>query len=176
MANNRAALDKGFKKANQIIFGHLYDQCIKFCNELVIDAIFKAGFKSFTGNTITSFTCGIYLDGALNYMVASGEDMDAPVHAKIQKGELVYLENPYAGEPRSVRGKVDIAYNLSGMETSYRILQSVAPKAKGLSVVMTTGTEYSTYLESVYHLNVLSETAKESNVKRLLYSSFKPLP
>lgn len=41
---------------------------------------------------------------------------------------------------------------------------------------MTTGTEYSTYLEDVYKLNVLSDTANEGNVKKLLYSSFKPLP
>lgn len=176
MANNKAALDKGFKKAKELIFSHLYNQCIKFCDSLVLDAIIKSGFKSFTGNTITSFACGIYIDGALNYVVASGEDMDAPVHAKVQEGELVYLSNPYEGEPRSVRGKVGIVYNLSGMETSFRILQGFRPKNKGLSVIMTTGTEYSTYLESVYHLNVLSDTAKESNVRSLLYSSFKPLP
>lgn len=176
MANNKAALDKGFKKAKQIIFGHLYDQCIKLCGELVIDAVIKRNFQSFTGNTITSFACGIYVDKELNYVLASGEDMDAPVHAKVEKGELVYLSNPYEGKARSVRGKVDIQYHLSGMETSFKILQGMTPSQKGISIIMTTGTEYSKYLESVRNLNVLSETAKESNVKKLLYSSFKPLP
>lgn len=176
MANNKAALDKGFKKAKELIFGHLYNQCIKLCGSLVIDAISKSGFKSFTGNTITSFACGIYVDGELNYMIASGEDMDAPVHAKVQKGELVYLDNPYEGQPRSVRGKVDIIYDMTGMETSFRILQGLSPSVKGLSVIMTTGTEYSTYLENVYKLNVLSETAEKGNIKSLLYNSFKPLP
>jgi len=176
MANNRAALDNGFKKAKQIIFGHLYNQCIKLCDALVSDALTKREFQSFTGNTITSFACGIYVDGDLNYMVASGEDMDAPVHAKVQKGELVYLANPYEGEARSVRGKVDIRYSISGMETSFEILKGIGSPSKGISIVMTTGTEYSTYLENVYKLNVLSETASESNVKKLLYSSFKPLP
>lgn len=176
MTNNRAALDKGFKKAKQIIFGHLYDQCIRLCDELVRDALEKEEFLSFTGNTITSFACGIYINGSLNYMVASGKNMKAPVHAKIQKGETVFLANPYAGEPRSVTGKVDIVYDLTGMETSFRILQGLSPKTNGLSIVMTTGTEYSTYLESMYHLNVLSDTAKENNVRQLLYNSFKPLP
>lgn len=176
MANNKAALDKGFKKANQIIFGHLYDQCIKLCDALVRDALSQREFQSFTGNTITSFACGIYVDGSLNYMVASGENMAAPVHAKIQNGQTVFLSNPYEGQPRSATGKVDIAYDMTGMETSFRVLQGMKPSSKGLSIVMTTGTEYSTYLESVYHLNVLSETAKDSNVKKLLYSSFKPLP
>lgn len=176
MANNKAALDRGFKKAKQIIFGHLYDQCIMLCDALVRDALQKKGFQSFTGNTITSFACGIYIDGRLNHMVASGENMQAPVHAKVQNGETVFLKNPYEGKPRSVTGRVDIAYDMSGMETSFRLLESLAPTTKGISVVMTTGTEYSTYLESVYHLNVLSDTAKDSNVKKLLYSSFKPLP
>lgn len=176
MAINRAALDKGFKKAKQIIFGHLYNQCISLCDALVNDALSKRSFQSFTGNTITSFACGIYVDGALNYMVASGENMKAPVHAKVQKGELVYLANPYEGKPRRVRGKVDIVYDKPGMETSFAILKNMTPSARGLSVIMTTGTEYSTYLESVHNLNVLSDTAKESNVKKLLYSSFKPLP
>ena len=112
-----------------------------------------------------------YLD-----MIASGENMAAPVHAKIQNGQTVYLNNPYEGSPRSATGKVDIVYDLTGTETSFRILQGFSPSNKGLSIVMTTGTEYSTYLESVYHLNVLSNTAKEGNVKKLLYSSFKPLP
>lgn len=176
MANNRAALDKGFKKAKEIIFGHLYDQCIRLCDALVTDAVQKRTFQSFTGNTVTSFACGIYLDGSLNYVVASGDNMNAPVHAKIQEGETVYLSNPYEGQPRKVTGKVDIAYDLSGMETSMRILQGLSPNTKGLSIVMTTGTEYSTYLENVRKFNVLSDTAKKGSVKKLLYSSFKPLP
>lgn len=174
--SNKAALDAGFKKAKQLIFGHLYNQCISLCDNLVNDALTKREFLSFTGNTITSFACGIYIDGQLNYMVASGDNLSAPVHAKINKGELVFLSNPYEGRPRSVRGKVDIVYNMSGMDTSFKLLQGFSPKVKGLSIMMTTGTEYSTYLESVYDLNVLSETAKYNNIKNLLYKSFKPLP
>lgn len=173
--SNKSALDKGFKKAKEIIFGHLFDQCVRLCDALVNDAVQKKEFQSFTGNTVTSFACGIYVDGVLSYIVASGENMPAPVHAKVQKGEYVYLKNPYEGNPRGVMGKVDIVYNDSGMDSSFRILQSLKAN-KGISIIMTTGTEYSTYLESAYHLNVLSNTSKESNVKRLLYNSFKPLP
>ena len=176
MANNKAALDSGFKKAKEIIFGHLYDQSIKLCDALVRDALNKREFVSFTGNTITSFACGIYVDGDLNYMVASGENMAAPVHAKVQKGEYVYLSNPYEGEPRGVTGKVDIRYNASGMDTAFGILQGIGSPPKGISIVMTTGTEYSTYLEIVHDFNVLSDTAEKGNVKSLLYNSFKPLP
>lgn len=175
MANNRDALNNGFKIAKQIIFGHLFEQCVRLCDSLVKDAIQKREFQSFTGNTITSFACGIYIDGALSYMVASGQNMAAPVHAKVQKGEYVYLKNPYEGAPRGVKGKVDIVYNDSGMDSSFKILEGMKAN-KGLSIIMTTGTEYSTYLENVHHLNVLSDTSKESNVKGLLYNSFKPLP
>jgi hypothetical protein len=173
--SKNTALDKGFKKAKEIIFGYLYDQCVSFCDMLVNDAIQKREFQSFTGNTVTSFACGIYIDGSLNYMVASGEKMASPVHAKIQNGQTVYLKNPYEGKPRSVKGKVNIVYDDSGMESSFKILQNLKT-GKGLSIIMTTGTEYSTYLENVHNLNVLSDTAKESNIKNLLYKSFKPLP
>lgn len=176
MSNNKAALDKGFKKGKQIIYGYLYDHSIKFCDSLVSDALSKREYESFTGNTITSYACGIYIDGNLNYIVASGEDMAAPVHAKVQYGEYVFLEYPYEGKARGVRGKVNIIYDLSGMETSFRFLQGYKPNGKGISIIMTTGTEYSNYLESARKLNVLSDTAQEHNVKRLLYSSFKPLP
>lgn len=176
MANNKAALDKGFKKAKEIIFGHLYNQSIKFCDALVRDALKKREFESFTGNTITSFACGIYVDGDLSYMVASGENMAAPVHAKVQKGAYVYLSDPYEGMPRGVTGKVDIRYNTSGMDTAFAILQGIGSPPQGISIIMTTGTEYSTYLESVHDLNVLSDTAEKGNVKSLLYNSFKPLP
>lgn len=173
--SNKTTLDKGFKKAKEIIFGYLYDQCVSFCDTLVNDAIQKKEFQSFTGNTVTSFACGIYIDGSLNYMVASGEKMASPVHAKIQNGQTVYLKNPYEGKPRSVKGKVNIVYDDGGMESSFKILQNLKT-GKGLSIIMTTGAEYSTYLENVYKLNVLSDTAKESNIKNLLYKSFKPLP
>ena len=173
--SNKVALDMGFKKMKKIISGHIYDCLVKFCDALVTDALGNSGFQSFTGNTITSFACGIYIDGSLSYMVASGETMQAPVHAKVQKGELVFLKNPYEGKPRSVRGRVDIVHDKPGMETSFSILSSMKPSKKGFSVIMTTGTEYSEYLENVHKLNVLSETAKESNVKKMIYSSFKPL-
>lgn len=173
--NNKAALDKGFKKAKQLISSHIYDMLVRFCNSLVIDAVLNRGFQNFTGNTITSFACGIYIDGMLSHMIASGENMKAPVHAKVSKGELVTLENPYEGTKRSVRGKVDIAYDLSGMDTSFKILQGFRVPSNGFSVIMTTGTEYSAYLENVKKLNVLSDTAKADNVKKELYSSFKPL-
>lgn len=176
MANNKAALEAGFKKAKRMIANYLFSESIKLCDALVDDAVNKRGFQSFTGNTITSFACGIYQDGRLDYIVASGENMSKPVHAKVRNGEVVWLDNPYEGEPRSTTGRVDIAYDLSGMETSFRILQGFSPSNKGVSIMMTTGTEYSNYLESVYHLNVLSDTAKEGNVRKLLYSSFKPLP
>lgn len=176
MSNNKAILDKGFKKANQLIFGHLYNQCIRLCEKLIQDALVNREFMSFTGNTITSFACGIYVDGALNYMLASGENMAQPVHAKVQKDEVVYLNTPYEGFSRMVKGAVNIVYDISGMETSFRILRSLKPSTNGLSIIMTTGTEYSTYLESRYHFNVLSNTAEDWNVKQLLYSSFKPLP
>lgn len=115
----------------------------------------KRGWNSFTGNTITSLAFGLYDSGNLTDIVfVSG--LRPPVHAKIQNGETVYLEDPYEGEERAVTGKVEI-YDDWGEETSVRTLQTLTPKG-GTGIVITTGTEYSVFLEKKKDFNVLSDT------------------
>lgn len=175
MANGNEAIKSGFEKAKRLIYNHLFEQCVRLCDSLIRDALQKREFQSFTGNTATSYACGIYRDGVLKYMVASGEDMEAPVHAKVQNGQRLFLPNPYEGAPRGVKGRAEIVYNMSGMDTSFRILRESASKRKGLSIVMTTGTEYSEYLEGARLLNVLTDTSKKQNVRRLVHSTFRQL-
>lgn len=121
----------------------------------------KRGWNSFTGNTITSLAFGVYENGSLTDIVfVSG--VKPPVHAKIQNGETLYLENPYEGESRAVTGRVDI-YDAWGDETSVQTLSTLRPK-NGNGIIITTGTEYSEFLERKRDFNVLSDTQMYARV------------
>lgn len=127
----------------------------EYGEELLQDARFRGEYNSFTGNTITSLAFGVYENTRLTDVVfVSG--VGEPVHAKIQNGQTKWLYFPYEGEPRAVKGQVDIA-DAWGDETSIRTLQGLCPKG-GNGIIITTGSEYSTFLEQVKGLNVLSDT------------------
>lgn len=178
MANNKAALDKGFKKAKELIFGHLYDQSAAFSDKLISHAIdsYRSVIGPFTGNTITSYACGLYVDGVLTDIRASSRSMKSSVHIKIKAGESLFLDNPYSGKPRRIAGMAEIVLGDDGLESSINFLSNhYTPKIqKGIEIVMCTGTEYSVYQENVWKANFLTNTYLEAKKDKL--NSFKPLP
>jgi len=54
-------------------------------------------------------------------------------------------------------GHVDVN-NEYGPDTSLRFLRVYMAPAKGIALVMTTGTEYSEFLEEMFNLDVLTRT------------------
>lgn len=147
----RNALKVALEKANRYLVGRLAE----FGEELLADAQFRKKYTSFTGNTLTSLAFGVYEEGSLTDIIfISG--VKAPVHAKIRNGETVYLDDPYEGEPRTVKGEVDVQ-DAWGDETSISTLNALRPK-RGNGIIITTGTEYSEFLEFKRGLNVLSDT------------------
>ena len=61
-----------------------------------------------------------------------------------------------------------------GADSAADFLSSYRPFIKkGFSVVMTTGTEYSEYLENVRNLNVLTDTYKSAN--GIVLEELKPM-
>ena len=156
---NEKTFMNGLQKAKQKIYFVFIRRIAEYGEILLDDAVFKKEYESFTGNTVTSLAYGVYEDGNLTDVVfISG--LEPPVHAKIQNGKVLYLRDPYEGSPRARKGYVEIS-DKWGDETSIKTLQSVAPKG-GNGIVVTTGTEYSTFLENVAGLNVLSETFLEA--------------
>lgn len=163
--SNKKAWMKGLQIAKEKMHFVVLRRLAEYGEILLDDAKFKAEYRSFTGNTITSLAFGLYENTLLQDVVfISG--LKAPVHIKVQKGEFVYLTDPYEGEARGVRGKVDI-YDDTGEETSIRTLQGLCPKG-GNGIIITTGTEYSTFLENFYNLNVLSDTFLEAKNNALM--------
>lgn len=156
---NKTTFMKGLQIARQKIHLVLIRRLAEYGEILLDDALFKKEYESFTGNTVTSLAYGVYERGSLTDVVfISG--MEPPVHAKVQYNKVVYLKSPYEGLPRAVKGHVAIT-DKYGAETSLRTLQSVVPRG-GSGIVVTTGTECSSFLEGVYNRNVLSETALEA--------------
>lgn len=168
----------GFKKAKQLISGHIYDQLVITADKLIDHAIanYRSPIGPFTGNTITSYACGLYVDGVLTDIRLGGEKMRAPVHVKIQKGEILTLEEPYSGGKRTISGKADIVLGDEGMESSINFLTHYyKPQVrKGYEIVMCTGTEYSVYQENVWKSNFLTDTYKAASTGAFI--KFKPLP
>ena len=173
MVDNRKAFDAGWKRAQRIINNYLYELVEHLCADLIDHALKEREYDGFTGNTQTSYACGIYHNGGLMGMVISGNSMKRPVRIKVRKGERVYLKNPYEGKARTVTGRVDVDGEL-GADSASDFLSSYKPFIKmGFSVVMTTGTEYSEYLENVRNLNVLTDTFKSS--KGIMLEELKPM-
>lgn len=153
--SNKKAFMNGLKVAKEKIHFFLIGRLAEYGEALLVDADFRRGYESFTGNTLTSLAFGVYENTVLTDVVfISG--YSAPVHAKIEKGQVLYLDDPHEGEPRTRWGYVDILDDW-GDETSLRTLKAVCPKG-GNGIVVTTGTEYSTFLERTWDMNVLSDT------------------
>ena len=161
---NRKTFMYGLQIALDKIHFVLIRRLAEYGEILLDDAIFKKEYESFTGNTITSLAFGVYQDGALaDAVFVSG--LEPPVHAKIKQGKVLYLKDPYEGLPRARKGYVRIEDDF-GKDTTLKTLQSIRPRG-GNGIVITTGTEYSTFLENVIGLNVLSETALEAETHAL---------
>lgn len=174
--DNAKTLKDGLSKALKIIedriFTDLWDsgvQILKFLG--VIHPL--QGWKGFTGNTQTSYACGIYMDGSLEGIITQDNWNDSPRRLKVRKGETAYLKNPYEGNPRAVKGSVDVSSD-TGLETSIGFLHTYkAPKGK-VSIVVTTGTEYSEYIESARRLDVLTRTYMEA--PKIVNANWKKIP
>lgn len=152
--DNAASFMKGLDKAKDLIHTSIVMKFIAYGLTLLEDADTQRTYTSFTGNTLTSLAFGYYLEGNLSDVVFINREK--AVHAKVKNGEWLYLEVPYEGKARKVQGKVDITDDY-GFQTSQRFLESYMPTG-GNGIVITTGTEYSTFLETMYDMNVLSDT------------------
>lgn len=136
-----------------------------FADWAVQDAINNREYLSFTGNTVTSLTAGIYVGNQLNTIVSSHDKLSEPVHEKVQKGQSLHLEEPYEGWERWVKGSVNVSPGY-GWQTAIDKLKKYNPKSKSLlSLVFVVGTEYATYIQDVRDLNVLEDTKISSTDK-----------
>lgn len=130
----------------------------------------QAEFRNFSGNTLASFSYGIYLNGVLQLL---NSFFGKPaIRQKLRKNEIVRDFIDYDGNHRPYF-KADIDTDGDyGVNSASMFLVTYKPKGR-YSMIFTTGTEYSAYLENVRNLNVLSEGFEYS--KNAFINSFKPI-
>lgn len=161
VSDNEKILNEGFSKGLAMIERTIMVSLHYSMVELVHTALFNKEYMGFTGNTQTSYTCGAYLNGVLVDVVSSSESLPQPVRRKIPFGKTVYLERPYEGGGRARHGYVHTDRNF-GADTALKFINSYRAPKKGFALVMTTGTEYSEFLEQEARLDVLTKTFKDA--------------
>ena len=172
MKSNAEILKKGWKKGLGIIEHAILNSLKQSAWELIRYQLKHKEYRGFTGNTQTSYACGIYIDGVLESVVTN-LNQKPPVRNKLHKGQFVYLKRPYEGESRWVRPVIETDGG-KGSDTSLRFLQSLKPPKNKICFVMTTGTEYSEYLEDVRNLDTL--TSSYLSAATIMSKNWKPIP
>lgn len=173
---NKRALDYGFSAFKKAREEYILD-CLEQSAVELLEVVAKhREFQGFTGNTQTSYACGIYVNKSCRRIVLQNNWNEPPRRVKIPPGKFVYLENPYEGDARGVRAIRSVTNDGDyGQNTSVRFLMEYDSTPKeGWGLVMTTGTEYSEYLETVKGLDVLTGTAEEA--ASVIMRNFKPMP
>lgn len=171
--NNKATLDKGFAKGLTIIRQYMIVSLTEICMKCLAKVAENREFQGWSGNTQTSYMGGIYVGGRL-VKIVNQENWHRPaLRRKLRKGEWGHLKDPYEGSARSVQGKVETNGGL-GVNTSRKFLSSYTRCPKnGFAMVITTGTEYSEYLEQALDLDVLTKTYIDA--PPILMTGFKPM-
>lgn len=145
---------------------------IRFAIHVVEDVLpSQQGFRNLTGNTTTSYAFGYYKEGVLK-MIGFNKDSAPALRSKLLKGDILTDFTDYDGNTRRhFVANVDTDGKF-GQQTSIEFLNGYKATGK-YSLIFTTGTEYSAYLENVRDLNVLSDGF--NYVASHFVKSFKPI-
>lgn len=167
--DNSIILKKGFGVGLNMIYDCLSESLVESAYSLLVHAETNKEYHNLTGNTLTSYMCGIYVDGKLRKIVTMYDaDMgiDRPKRGKLYRGSgsgTVYVEDYDTGKYVHVKkytlAETDRDY---GENTSRKFLLSYKAPLNHVCLVMTTGTEYSEYLESVKRLDVFTHTYQDA--------------
>ena len=162
---NEKAIREGMAKANAMIAERVSVALLTMGEQLLSDAEISAEYHNLTGNTLTSLAFGLYDNFMLKEIILLDNGKPA-IRRKLVKGEVVGDFLDYDGNLRhSFTADVDTDGGW-GTSTSYQFLRAYKP-LKPQSIVITTGTEYSEYLEQELGLNVLSDTRDEARMRGL---------
>ena len=152
---------KGYKeRMREIVASKMMPVFRELAVGLLIDALQSKEHGDLTGNTLTSFTAGIYRDGRLYDVInlIDVANLDHPEYKKLVKDDVFYTIDRYDGKGvYSIDGsKLIDTDGKFGFEFSRTFLEGYKPPfTKGWGLVLTAGTECSEYLEDVRNLNVL---------------------
>ena len=143
-----------------------YDKTLAIMKGLCHDTLraFNANkkFYSVTGNTITSFSVGVFYKGKLVYSAYNADDMDSPTRKTLKKGEVYNLPTYYEGGEASehpYRGGEGSGGQWGPTLGAYR-LQRLRSNAKDTwNIVAVCPVEYSKFNDKI--MKTLYETYEE---------------
>jgi hypothetical protein len=162
---NEKAIRDGVAKFQVILHERKIAALMRLGEEFLMDASVEKEYTSLTGNTLTSLAFGVYDNFRLIEVVYFDADKQAQ-RRKFTKGDTVYNYRDYEG---NLRDKFTATIETDegwGNSTSVRFLRSFKP-SYSTSIVVTTGTEYSEFLENEQKLNVLTETEQYAHYNTL---------
>ena len=168
--NNAKTLELGFRRGVRLIEAILQKSLMDAADDLLRQVAKDKEFTGFTGNTQLSYACGVYVNGELKHVSFQHNWNGPTIRMKVRKGKVVYLEEPFEGNPRPVKGMVDIVVN-HGPELSLQQIEQFRAPRRGVFLLMTTGTEYSTFLDEEVGLNVLTKT--KENAPKIIERNWK---
>ena len=146
--DNIKVFEEGMKKAAQLAASMLADKSYAPMMGVVNTAEQDRGWTGFTGNAQTSY--GASCMTKTEFRQYRADDHNGPVVCdKVKRGETVYLEEPYEGEPREVSGAVDIRFANSTQALDY-ILDLPMPPTCLANVRIAFPLEYVNYLREHY--------------------------
>lgn len=172
----RDGLKKGLKMIEDALFLSLWESAVALLKDVgARHDRGEQGWHGFTGNTQLSYMCGIYIGGKLEGVVNQDNWHKPPVRKKISG--RTYLRHPYEGSQRGLptkRWEVIPTDGDYGYNTSLNFLRGYRARRNSICLVMTTGTEYSEYIETVQKLDVLTNTF--NNAAEIIRRNWKPIP
>lgn len=150
-------------KLKQIVRDTLLPKFRQAAVNLLVDAMGRKEFGDLTGNTLTSYVAGIYENGILYNTITLLDVayLEHPVLEKLSNDDgIVQIERYDDGHIVTINTSSFVNTDKRfGVETAKDFLvKYTPPNPKGFSLVITTGTEYSEYIEETRKLNVLTET------------------
>ena len=150
-------------KLKQIVRDTLLPKFRQAAVNLLVDAMGRKEFGDLTGNTLTSYVAGIYENGILYNTITLLDVayLEHPVLEKLSNDDgIVQIERYDDGHIVTINTNSFVNTDKRfGVETAKDFLvKYTPPNPKGFSLVITTGTEYSEYIEETRKLNVLTET------------------
>jgi hypothetical protein len=179
MWDNGKTLDNGLKALRREQERYFEAAFTEIGERLLRDGRLSARYHNLTGNTLTSLAVGIYNKGRLVKMLTAvvTQGLRPATRKKLSRGDgvgVVLVRDYDTGRKVAVRRSglqpTDEHY---GLTTSMEFLKSYRPETSSWSLVVCTGTEYSTYLEAKKGLNVLSDThSVAGGIARMV---FKPI-
>ena len=172
---NAQVFDAAKKKLDLLIQERMNESFYRLGQWLIEDAELQAEYRNLTGNTITSIAFGLYKGGALDE-ICFIEGKQPPVRVKLRYRESVIDFLDYDGNVRSfLRAPVDTDGGF-GRNTSAQFLLQYKPEYPD-GIVICTGTEYSSFLETTLGFNVLTDTRESAiyGAKAQLLASFRKI-